>query len=167
MNEVERAGRTVEREGDAYLAVEAWRGASRHGLCYFVKLEVPGGAAPDPDDGGDRRAPLAPTERLDELSEQRLDELLDGAVPLTVTERRFEAPDGRLWLAQSVGPVWAESGVAEGTTAVLFTSLQGPRVRVEAEGGHVGRAETGELVAAWRRAREAAESDREGLESEA
>lgn len=165
MSEVEREARTVEREGDAYLAVEAWRGAAHHGLCYFVKLETPGGA-PDPDDAGDRRAPLAPSERLDELPERRLDELLDEAVSLTVTERRFEAPDGRLWLAQSVGPVWAESGVAEGATAVLFTSLQGPRVRVEAEGGHVGRAETGELVAAWRRAREAAEPDREGLESE-
>lgn len=166
MSEVERATRTVEREGDAYLATEAWRGASHHGLCYFVKLEAPGGA-PDPDDTGDRRASLAPSERLDDLSERRLAGLLDGAVPLTVTERRFEAPDGRLWLAQNVGPVWAESGVAEGTTAVLFTSLQGPPIRVEAEGGHVGRAGTGELVAAWRRAREATEPDREGLESEA
>lgn len=166
MSEVERTARSVERGGDAYLAIEAWRGASRHGLCYFVKLGAPGGS-PDADDPGDRRAPLEPSERLVELSEQRLDELLKGAVPLTVTEHRFEAPDGRLWLAQSVGPVWAESGVAEGMTGVLFTSLQGPRVRLEAEGGHVGRTGTGELVAAWRRAREAAEPDRGGLETEA
>lgn len=167
MSEVQRTARAVERGDEAYRAIEAWRGASHHGLCYFVKLDAPGGA-PDPDDAGDRRASLAPSERLEELSERRLDELLEGAVPLTVTERRFEAPDGRLWLAQSVGPVWAESGgVAEGTTAVLFTSLQGPWVRVEAEGGHVGRTGTGELVAAWRRAREVAEPDREGLESEA
>lgn len=167
MSEVERTARTVERGGDTYLVIEAWRGASDHGLCYFVKLTASRGS-PDPDDAGDRRAPLAPSERLDDLSERQLDELLDGAVPLTVTERRFEAPDDRLWLAQSVGPVWAESGVAEGTTGVLFTSLQGPRVRFEAAGGHVGRMGTGQLVAAWRRAREATEEpDEEGLEAEA
>lgn len=162
---VERASRTVEREGRAYVALEAWRGGSGEGLCYFVQLDGPGGEPVEEDDG-DLRAPLGPDEDLRVLSEDRLAELLEGATPLTVTERRFRAPDGRLWLAQSVGPVWAEDGVAEGITGVKFTSLQGPLDRVEAAGGHVGRMGRGALVAAWRRARDAGAPTEETSRSE-
>lgn len=152
---LKRASRTVEHEGNGYLAVEGWRAASGEGLCYFVRLEAPDGEAADSDEG-DLRAPLGADEDLRELSGERLEELLRSAKPLTPTERRFRAPDGRLWLAQSVGPVWAGEGVAEGTTGVKFTSLQGTPERMEAEGGHVNRMGTGALTAAWRRARDTA-----------
>lgn len=163
---MERPSRYVEHGGRSYLALEAWRGASGEGLCYFVPVAAPDGA-PLEDDEGDRRAPLGPEEGLHDLPRRRLVELLEGAAPLTVTERRFRAPDGRLWLAQSAGPVWAEDGVAEGATGVRFTSLEGPRERVEGEGGHVGRMGTGALVAAWRRARDAVAPPQETSGSEA
>lgn len=144
------AARAVEAGGGRFRAVEAWRGeASGRGLCYFVALEGGEAAA---DDRRDRRAALGPDQRLEELSDRELEELLEEAAPLTETERRFRAPDGRLWLAQSVGPVWAEREPARGTTGLLFTALEGARERLRAQDGHAGRADLGELERRWRQA---------------
>lgn len=147
-----RPERDVQSEAGRYRAVEAWRSSDGHGLCYFLPLE-PEGSAVAPDDRGDRRAALDPSEALDSLTSGELTALLEEAVPLTPTERRFRAPDGRLWLGQSEGPVWAEGGgAAEGLTGVLFTSLEGAARRGRSDGGHVGRMSEEELREAWTRA---------------
>lgn len=137
----------------AYRVIEAWRGDSGHGLCYFLAL--PAGEAGDPDaadDRHDRRAVLAPDEELADADEDRLRELHERARPLTDTERRFSGPDGKWWLAQNTGPVWAEAGVAEGATGILFTSLEGTLERGRVPGGHVANLTGSELVAARDRA---------------
>lgn len=145
-----RPARVVKAGAGSFRAVEAWRGeASGGGLCYFVALDE--GEAAD-DDRRDRRAALAPDQRLEELSDRELAGLLEAAAPLTNTERRFRAPDGRLWLAQNVGPVWADRDPARGTTGLLFTALEGARERLRAPDGHAGRADPGELERRWRQA---------------
>lgn len=157
----ERRAREVEAGDARYRAVVAWRGrTSGLGLLYFLAMD---GDAPHPDDRGDRRAPLDPGRSLDDIPEEELAEALEGGTPLTGTERRFRAPDGRLWLAQGVGPVWADEDPAEGSTGLLLTALEGPVRRLEAEGGHPGRMDEGELSDAWRRAAPA-EDDGEGEE---
>lgn len=144
-----RGRRVVETNGDRFRAAVAWRGpASGRGLLYFVALEdgEPG------DDRRDRRAPLEPDRGLEDFTEEELRELLSEGEPLTGTERRFRGPDGRLWLAQSVGPVWADEDPAEGSTGVLFTALEGPFERLRGPGAHAGALDGDELVALWRRA---------------
>lgn len=136
------AEREVRTGGVAYRALEAWRGAGGHGLCYFLALED---GAPARDDRRDLRAALQPGERLTELQEGEVRAWAEGGRPLTDTERRFQDAVGTTWLAQNVGPVWAESGAAEGATGILFTSLGGPWRRAEAPGPHVGSLEEDEL----------------------
>lgn len=136
------AEREVRTGGVAYRALEAWRGAGGHVLCYFLALED---GAPAGDDRRDRRAALEPGERLTELPEGEARARAEGARPLTDTERRFHDAVGTTWLAQNVGPVWAESGAAEGATGILFTSLGGPWRRAEAAGPHLGSVEEDDL----------------------
>lgn len=146
----ERRARELESGSGRFRAVVAWRGrASGSGLLYFVAMD---GDAPDPDDRRDRRAPLDFERSLEDVPEDELAGALEGGTPLTATERRFRAPDGRLWLAQGVGPVWADEDPAEGSTGLLLTALEGPVRRLEAEGGHPGRMDDGDLSDAWRRA---------------
>lgn len=156
---MERAERVLEGADRRWRAVEAWRSGSGRGLVYFLPLEASGEEAA-PDDREDRRAALEPGETLDELTEPALRERLGAATPLTDTERRFRAPDGRLWLVQSVGPVWADD-VASGLTGLLFTALEGADRRAETAGGHVGRMDAAELERRWRRAVEGPAEERE------
>lgn len=144
-----RDSRTLEIGSERWRALEAWRGRGGVGLLYFLPVED--GEA-RPDGSSDRRASLGPGERLDDLDEDDLAARLESGTALTVTERRFRSPEGELWLAQSVGPVWAEGDVAEGTTAVLFTALEGEPRRLETAGGHVGRMSAAELTSCWRAA---------------
>lgn len=163
---MERKTREFTAGDQAWRAVEAWRAGSGHGLLYFLPLtdEPPsGGRAPGradegpwpaEDDRRDRRALLAPGDSLEGLEADGLRERLEEGAPLTETERRFADGEGRQWLAQDVGPVWADGGVAEGLTGVLFTSLEGELERVRTDGGALaGRAaaELAELLAAARR----------------
>lgn len=147
----QRSARVVESGEGAFRAVVAWRGrSSDRGLLYFVALE---GEGPDPDDRRDRRALLEPGRALADLSDGELRERLEEGAPLTDTERRFRAPDGRLWLAQSIGPVWAaDEDPAEGSTGLLLTSLEGPHERLRAPGAHAGQLEEDELADLWRAA---------------
>lgn len=138
-----RATRQIQTEDGPYRAVEAWRSPRGEGLCYLVLLAEPGGEPAD-DDRGDRRALLRPGEELGSLEEERLEEMVSGAVPLTRTERRFTVGD-ELWLAQNVGPVWAEGGVAEGSVGILFTSLEGELRRGTSGGGLVTEMTADEL----------------------
>lgn len=144
-----RDSRIVETEHGRWRALEACRGRGGVGLLYFLPL-----ADDQPADrpGDDRRASLEPDERLEGLDEGELRRRLDAGTRLTATERRFRAPDGDLWLAQNVGPVWAGRGVAEGLTGVVFTALEGVERRVAGDGGHVGEVDEAELVALWRSA---------------
>lgn len=151
-----RGEKVMEAEGRRWRAVEAWRAESGLGLVYFLPLDGTGGV--EEGDREDRRAALEPGETVQGLEEEALRERLGGATALTETERRFRAPDGRVWLAQSVGPVWAD-GVASGLTGLLFTALEGPTERAIVGGGHVGEMSDGELAERWRRAVEGSGED--------
>lgn len=155
---MERQRREFEGDERRWRAVEAWRSAEGSVLVHLLPLEGPEGTPAD-DDRLDRRAGLERGRRLADLDGEELEELRASATPLTGTERRFRAPDGRPWLAQSVGPVWAEGDVASGLTGVLFSALAGEVRRVRGAGGHVGRASDERLVAWWRRAVEGQEGD--------
>lgn len=146
---MDREEREVTADGARWRALVARRGPSGHALVYFLPLV---GEGPADDDRRDRRAGLSPGRELSGLDEEEVRDALAGGTELTATERRFRAPDGRLWLAQSVGPVWADDGVAEGLTGLVFTSLEGPPERLAAEGGHAGRMSESELSGRWRRA---------------
>lgn len=156
-----RGEKVMEADGRRWRAVEAWRAESGLGLVYFLPLD---GNDVAQDDREDRRAALEPGETVRGLEEETLRERLGRATTLTETERRFRAPDGRLWLVQSVGPVWADA-VASGLTGLLFTALEGPAERASAAGGHAGEMSGGELAERWRRAVEGArEDDRDGAD---
>lgn len=146
---MERAERSLEADGRTWRVVEAWRAESGLALAYFLPLEEDGEVRPD--DRADRRAALETGESLEDLPADTLRARLGEATPLTATERRFRAPDGRLWLVQSVGPVWAE-GTASGLTGLLFTALEGAGERARSGGGHAGEMSAGELERRWRRA---------------
>lgn len=131
-----RTARRLTVAGRTWRVVEAWRGSSGWGLAYFVALDA---EDPSSDDRLDRRAVLEPEEDLAALDEADLAGRVEGGAGLTSTERRIVDDDGRPWLVQSRGPVWAEGEVAAGLTSLLFTALDGPAERVPAEGGHAGR----------------------------
>lgn len=160
---MERTRREFSEGGRRWRAVEAWRGPGGHGLLYFLPLDDGDAAS---DDRLDRRSALAPDEGLRELDDGELARRRAGAAPLTETERRFEAPDGGTWLAQSIGPVWADEGVAAGLTGILFTRLDGPRRRVSGPGGHVARLSREELGRLWREAAGPAGGDDDGPEGD-
>lgn len=140
-----RAGRRLTVDGSVYDAFAAWSSRGGLVLCYFVALDGDGVPQSDRDD---RRALLGPEEEFAGLSEARLAELLATAAPLTVTERRFETPDEGCWLAQNIGPVWAEA-VAAGLTGVLFTDLAGSVERRQAAAGSIAAMSVDDLLALW------------------
>lgn len=147
MKAADEGDRTVRIDGETWRATVAWRAADGSALCYFrPAAEEPASAT------GDRRARLPEGRSLETLDEEELEALFRGGSPLTDTERRFLAPDGREWLAQNVGPVWAEEDAAEGATGLLLTALDGSAERLRTYGGHVGRTSAAELEEAWRRA---------------
>lgn len=100
--------------------IEAWR--TSRGTKLIVVL--PGPARFALDAGKD----------LDLLDASGLSAYLESAVDLTGSEAIFGAPDGRRWLAQAVGPVWAPTVGAEGLVATRFTSLDGPFESFQAPG---------------------------------
>lgn len=158
----ERFEREFEVAGRRHRATAAWRGPETgYGVLYvFSRDEAQDG--PVGADRGDRRALLTPEVDLETLTESGLLALYETGRPLTETERRFAAADGRQWLAQSQGPVWAGRAGAEGGTGVLFTSLEGEAVSLQAPGGHVGEMTEQELVALWSRASQSRMADEAG-----
>jgi hypothetical protein len=108
---------------------------------------------------GPERFALEPGLDLDSLDRVALDGLLGSAVGLTATEAAFRAPDGRRWLAQAVGPVWAGSAGAEGIVSTRFTSLDGPLDRFQSMGspllpGREGADLESDLIDLWNLGRE-------------
>lgn len=144
-----RDSRIVETSEGRWRALTAWRGRGDVGLLYFLRLED---GAPSDRTDEDRRASLEPGERLADIADDELRRRLSDGTPLTGTERRFRAPDGEQWLAQSVGPVWAEGDVAAGLTGVVFTALEGERRRLTGDGVHAGEADEAVLAGRWRTA---------------
>ena len=146
--EARRFEREIVIGGETYRACVAWRGSETgYGLLYFRSVTEAAG------DREDRRALLAPNEGSEELTEARLRELFEAARSLTVTERRFTGGEGREWLAQNRGPVWAERSAAEGHAGVVFTSLEDEVQRVSSPGRHVAEMsddDLGELLRAAR-----------------
>lgn len=143
--------REFDHHGVRWRAVFGWRGAGGRGLCYFVPLEA---GTPTGDDRRDRRATLEPGEDFDEVSDERLAELLDGGTALTGTERRLTDRDGALWLVQSSGPVWAEGDVAAGLTGIVLTRLGGDPLRLERPTGDASGADREDLLRIVARATE-------------
>ena len=134
----------LEVNGRLYRATVAWRGPETgYGVLYFFSSEAAEG------DRGDRRTLLTPERNLRTLGESTLLPLYEAGRSLTETERRFAAEDGRHWLAQSRGPVWAGRSGAEGGSGILFTSLEGEPESLRAAGGHVGEMSDEELSALW------------------
>ena len=143
---------TVTTEFDV---VDAWRNHKGLGLCYFIAVNSD---VPEDGDRSDLRAVLEADEALDSLSSERLQELFASGAPLTDTERRFETPNGGRWLAQSIGPVWAE-GVATGLTGVLFTDLAGDSERRQTASGPIAAISDEELLRLWTEATRESEAD--------
>ena len=113
----------VTVEGESMVLVEAARSASGLGLGYFLS----------PDRDRDRRVALDPGTTVGGLDPASIERLWSEAAPLTVTERRFDTPDGDAWLAQSVGPVWGD-GAAAGLTGVRISCLTSSRRPIERAG---------------------------------
>ena len=83
---------------------------------------------------GPRRLLLEPGRRIADLASDELAPELAAACDLTATEDVFTAPDGRRWLAQAVGPVWAGAEAAAGLVGTMFTSIDGQYDRFEVRG---------------------------------
>lgn len=144
-----RVAREIRTAHGRWRASEAWRGRSGWGVLYLVALDSAGPAA---DDRRDRRVLLEPGSEIDSLADAELVSRSTDGAGLTSTERRITGPEGRTWLVQSRGPVWAGEGVAAGLTGLLFTALDGPSARVEVEDGHAGALEDEVLCARLREA---------------
>lgn len=148
-----RFERDLEVSGRPYRVVDVWRGESGFGILHFVDAATADGTA-------DRRALVTPEIQLDSLDDPVLRDLFEAGSVLTETERRFTAPDGRRWLAQNRGPVWAGRAAAEGHTGVRFTSLEGSYETLAAPAGHVGEMADAELEELWQAASRSAREEK-------
>lgn len=95
--------RDLDFKGTSWSLYEAWRTDSDLGLAYFVRADL---------GPGDRRALLAPGQRVESLDVSQLEALWSEATELTGTERRVVDEQGEVWLAQDVGPVWSKGNKA-------------------------------------------------------
>ncbi|WP_420634616.1 hypothetical protein [Candidatus Palauibacter sp.] len=120
-----RPRRTGRIDGSPWTLFDAGRAPSGLGLGYFVRGD-PG--------GGDRRTELAPEVDVERLDDDGFRHLWEAGRSLTPTERRVVDDEGAVWLAQSVGPVWAEGGAAAGAVGVRLRCLSAERAVVESNG---------------------------------
>ena len=118
MSSSPRAHRRGRIDGVPWTLFDAGRTASGLGLGYFVRDDL---------GGGDRRAALAPEIRVAELDDEVFQRLWETGRPLTATERRLVDGNGAAWLAQSVGPAWADGGTAAGAVGVRLRCLSAER----------------------------------------
>lgn len=133
-----RARRRGAIDGTAWTLYDLGRAASGLGLGYFVRDDL--GA-------GDRRAALAPGVRVGELDDEAFRRLWETARPLTPTERRLVDDGGAVWLAQGVGPVWADGGAAVGSVGIRLRCISTERPVVELNGAILAETPDAELVA--------------------
>ena len=134
-----RPSRPVTIEGASWTLFDAGRASSGIGLGYFAAGQ---------DAGRDRRVELDPGTDVSALDDDAVAELWARGYGLTVTERRFTDDEGVIWLAQSVGPVWADGGVAAGIIGTRLRCISHDRPVVEKRGLALGTASDGDLIEA-------------------
>ena len=125
-------------DGASWTLYEAARAPSGLGLGYFV--------CDDPE-VEDRRTALPAGLALSHLDDEAFRELWEAGRPLTPTERRVVDADGAIWLAQSMGPVWAEGGSAANTVGLRLRCISAHRPAVELNGATLSEMSDAELIA--------------------
>lgn len=136
MSERPRIGHEID--GVRWTLFDAWRAAGGRGLGYFIAE----------GDSPDRRAALDADTDVTRLDEAAFRALLDEAVELTDTERRFAGPRGRPWLAQAYGPVWHEGGTAREVIGARLRCLSDETAVVVVPGAPLAELSDDELRAA-------------------
>ena len=133
-----RPRRSGRIDGAAWTLYDAARAPSGVGLGYFVC---------DDSGMGDRRAALPAGLALADLDDDAFRALWEAGRPLTSTERRVVDDSGAIWLAQGVGPVWAERGSAAGTTGLRLRCISAQCPVVELYGATLSEMSDTELSA--------------------
>lgn len=133
-----RPRRSGTIDGASWTLYEAARGPSGLGLGYFV--------CDDPT-VADRRTALPAGLALSDLDDEAFGALWEAGRPLTPTERRVVDGSGAIWLAQSMGPVWAEGGSAAGTVGLRLCCISAQRAVVELHGATLSEISDAELIA--------------------
>lgn len=134
-----RARRPGTIDGASWTLYEAARAPSGLGLGYFV--------CDDPE-VADRRTALPAGLALSDLDDESFRALWGAGRPLTRTERRLVDGGGAIWLAQSMGPVWAEGGSAADTVGLRLRCISARRHVVELNGATLSGMSDAELIAA-------------------
>ncbi len=125
-------------EGVSWTLHDAGRAPSGLGLGYFVC---------DDAEVADRRTALPAGLGVPDLDDEAFGALWEAGRELTCTERRIVDPHGMVWLAQSVGPVWAEGGTAAGTLGVRLRCVSAERPVLELNGVTLAELSDAELIA--------------------
>ena len=133
-----RPWRSGRIDGASWTLYDAARAPSGLGLGYFV--------CDDPE-VADRRAALPARLALADLDDDAFRALWEAGRPLTSTERRVVDGSGAIWLAQGMGPVWAEGGSAAGTTGLRLRCISAHRPVVELNGTTLSGMSDAELIA--------------------
>ena len=133
-----RPRRSGRIDGAEWTLYDAARAPSGLGLGYFV--------CDDPE-VADRRAALPAGLALSDLDDEAFRALWEAGRPLTATERRVVDGSGAVWLAQGMGPVWAEGGSAAGTTGLRLRCISAHRPVVELNGATLSGMSDAELIA--------------------
>ena len=131
----QRSGRI---EGVSWTLHDAGRAPSGLGLGYFVC---------DDAEVADRRTALPAGVDVRGLDDEAFRALWEAGRELTCTERRIVDPHGLVWLAQSVGPVWAEGGTAAGTLGVRLRCVSAERPVLELNGVTLSEVADADLIA--------------------
>lgn len=134
-----RPRRSGTIDGASWTLYEAARAPSGLGLGYFV--------CGDPE-VADRRTALPAGHALSDLDEEAFRALWGAGRTLTRTERRVVDGGGAIWLAQSMGPVWAEGGSAADTVGLRLRCISARRPVVELNGATLSGMSDAELIAA-------------------
>ena len=131
----QRSGRI---DGAVWTLYDVGRAPSGLGLGYFVS-----------DDSAmeDRRAALPAGLVPADLDDETFRALWEAGRGLTSTERRVVDGSGTIWLAQSVGPVWAEGGSAAGTVGVRLRCVSADGPVVELNGAKLSEMSDEDLIA--------------------
>ncbi len=133
-----RPRRSGTIEGASWTVYEAARARSGLGLGYFV--------CDDPE-VADRRTALPAGLALSDLDDEAFHALWEAGRPLTPTERRVVDGNGAIWLAQSMGPVWAEGGRAADAVGLRLCCISAHRPVVELNGATLSEMSDAELIA--------------------
>ncbi len=133
-----RPRRSGSIDGASWTLYAAARAPSGLGLGYFV--------CDDPE-RADRRTALPAGPALPDLDDEAFRALWEAGRELTRTERRISDGTGAIWLAQSMGPVWAEGGSAADTVGLRLRCITDECPVVELNGATLSEMSDAELIA--------------------